>query len=248
MNWKMICVGDAMKLYAICYGKGFKYGTKGSVFKDCDNPNEILENFVFLYYIAEVGNKLIYIDTGFRDKVLAEKMGITLLHVGEEIQQVFGRRKPDIVLITHAHWDHINNLDMYQDAEIIISKQSFSTILEYIHISDLVKKMDWDSFTTVENQCDIEGTFRFEVIGGHTPDSSIITFQANDKKYVITGDECYVCENLTNQIGIGIYFDSGKNDTFIRRMKKEDRIPLTFHDSGVLERGKGITEHIVQVI
>ncbi|MCR5609979.1 MAG: MBL fold metallo-hydrolase [Lachnospiraceae bacterium] len=237
-----------MKLYAVWYGKDFKYGTRGSVYKDCQNPDEILDEFVFLYYIAEVGDTLIYIDTGFRDKALAEKMGITLFEVGHEIKQVFGGKRAKIVMLTHTHWDHVNNLDLYQDAEIIVSDLAYSTMLNYVNVSDKVKNMNWNKFTKVTKELDVENFFRFVVIGGHTPDSAIIKFQVGNKNYVITGDECYLCDNLTKELPVGSYVSSEKNKVFIHEMRKEGRIPFTFHDKSILENGKKITEHIIQVL
>lgn len=237
-----------MKLYAVWYGKDYKYGTRGSVYKDCENPDEVLDDFVFLYYIAEVENNLIYIDTGFRDKALAEKMGITLFEVEQEIQQVFLGKRPRVVMLTHTHWDHINNLDQYQDAEIIVSELAYATMLNYVNVSEKVKNMDWSKCTKVTRELEVAKFFRFVVIGGHTPDSAIIKFQVGNKNYVITGDECYFCDNLTKERLVGTYVSSKKNRAFIQEMRKEGRIPFTFHDKSILDKGKKITEHIVQVL
>ena len=58
-----------MKLYVIRYGKQFKYGTLGTVFCNAENPNEQIEDFSFLYYLAEHNGAYLLFDTGFRDEI-----------------------------------------------------------------------------------------------------------------------------------------------------------------------------------
>lgn len=85
-----------MKLYAIRYAKEFIYGTKGTVFRDAENGTDKVENFSFCYYLMELEGRTHLVDTGFRDGSLATEMGVTLLSVEEELEQVFGRESvPD---------------------------------------------------------------------------------------------------------------------------------------------------------
>ena len=120
-----------MRLYAIRYASDFKYGTYGTVYRDAENPNEAIEEFAFLYYLAEYNGKYTLIDTGFRDEKLALDMGVTLLDVEKEILSVFGK-VPQInkVILTHNHWDHVNNLDLYRDISVVMAGATYQSIMQ----------------------------------------------------------------------------------------------------------------------
>lgn len=60
-------------LYAVQYGKGFKYG----------GPD-----FSFLFYVAKVKGKWVLIDTGFSSQELAMAMGITMIPVKNEMKAI----------------------------------------------------------------------------------------------------------------------------------------------------------------
>lgn len=236
-----------MKIYAIRYAEHFKYATKGSVFRNTPDAAERIEDFAFFYYLAEVDDKYYLVDTGFRDEELAEKMGVHIFPMGE-VEQVFGKMPQiDTVIITHSHWDHINNLDLYPEASVVMAKKAYEIARETG--TDAVKeRLMGGNLTLVEDECWIADKFLFQLIGGHTPDSSVVFFEEAGKKYVITGDECYQRENVIRNIPIGLTSDAEKNEKFIASIHEQDIIPLPFHDASILEKYTRLSENIVQII
>lgn len=236
-----------MKLYAVCYGEKFKYGTKGTVFRNAVDGNEMLEDFSFFYYVMENEGKYHLVDTGFRDAVLAADMGVTLLSVEEEWKQVFGGGLPiDTIWITHSHWDHINNLDLYKPERIVMAEAAYRLAME--EAPETVKQsLSVANLTLVKEELLVDDRFLFRVIGGHTPDSSVIFFEEMGKKYVITGDECYVQDNIYKNSPIGICADPKKNEEFVRFCHEGNYIPLPFHDGSILEKYERVSEHIVRI-
>ena len=77
-------------LYAVQYGKGFKYG----------GPD-----FSFLFYVAKVKGKWVLFDTGFSSQELAMAMGITMIPVKNEMKAIGMPGQIQDILITHSHWD-----------------------------------------------------------------------------------------------------------------------------------------------
>ena len=212
-----------MKLYGIRFAKGFKYGTRETVFRTEKGNRELIPDFPFFYYLAEYEGLHIMIDTGFRDERLAADMGVALLPIESEIRQVFGIfPKIDVIFLTHSHWDHTGNIDLYPEAKTQIS---------------LVE----------ERECFYD-FFHFEVIGGHAPDSSVLCFQADQDTYCITGDECYLCDNMERNIAIGICSCKEKNERFIRKAYERGWIPLPFHDAEILDKYDRLTENIVRIV
>ncbi len=238
-----------MELYAIRYGINFKYANQGTVFENALNPDEALEEFPFLYYVAKHEGRIILFDTGFRNRENAEYMGITLLDIGEELKALFGREQPlaDTVIVTHSHFDHIGNLDLYRNINIVMAKTGFEIAMK--NTSDGVKRrLKEEEVILVEKEYLYRKKFLFRVIGGHSADSSVVYFKDKGVNYVITGDECYFCDNLLRNIPIGKCTDKQKNAAFIEDAHKKGYIPLPFHDDCVMRKHKAISENIVQII
>lgn len=238
-----------MRLYAIRFAKGFKYGTKESVFRTRKGNGELIPDFSFFYYLAEYGGKHFLIDTGFRDERLAADMGVTLLSTDEEIRQVFGSfLEIDTIFLTHSHWDHINNIDLYPNAGLIMSKLTYEQAMAEgnASVKERLRKTKAPISLVEERECFYD-IFHFEVIGGHTPDSSVLSFRRGNDTYCITGDECYLCENMEQNIPIGIHFCAEKNELFIQKAHTEGWIPLPFHDAGILDKYHRLTENIVRI-
>lgn len=239
-----------MKLFGIRFAKGFKYGTTETVFRTEKGNCERIPDFSFFYYLVEVNGKHFLIDTGFRDKRLAADMGVSLLSTEKEIKRVFGSL-PEIgaIFLTHSHWDHIGNIDLYPDAGLIMSKQTYEQAMAEGSIS--VKKRLLEAKAPIslveEKECFYD-CFHFEVVGGHTPDSAVLYFQTDKDTYCITGDECYLCDNMEHNIPIGICSDGEKNKAFLQKAYTEGWIPLPFHDTTILEKYDRLTENIVRII
>lgn len=239
-----------MKLYGIRFAKGFKYGTGETVFFTQKGDCEPIPDFSFFYYLVEVDGKHFLIDTGFRDERLAADMGVTLLPIESEIGQVFGSfPKIDVIFLTHSHWDHIDNVDLYPDARLIMAKQTYEQAVSEGSVS--VRKRLQDAkmlISLVERRECFYDYFVFEVVGGHTPDSSVLYFQTGRDIYCITGDECYFCENMERNIPIGICSCREKNVVFLQKAYTEGWTPLPFHDAKILKKYNRLTENIVEII
>lgn len=238
-----------MKLYGIRFAKGFKYGTQEAVFRTQKGNSEIIPEFPFFYYMAEHDGKYLLFDTGFRDGQLAADMGVILLKIEGEIERVFDSfPEIDTIFLTHSHWDHMNNIDLYPNATLIMSKQTYEVAMsEGIEpVKARLQKTRSNIFLVDEEECYYH-CFHFAVIGGHTPDSSVIRFQIGKENYCITGDECYLCDNIEHNIPIGISFCGEKNEMFIQNAHSKGWIPLPFHDAVILEKYDRLTENIVRI-
>jgi len=121
-----------MELYAIRFGENFAFAKYENIYRGMGKFGKVTE-FIFSYYLAKCNGKIILIDTGFRDEATANKMGITLIDVENEIKNIIGDIDCiDTIFITHSHFDHIDNLDLYKKSSVIISKLLFSISLGFI--------------------------------------------------------------------------------------------------------------------
>lgn len=236
-----------MKMYAIRYGRNFKYGTVGTVFRNSPKGDELLNHFSFFYYVIQFEHKNFLVDTGFRDRTLAENMGVVLIPVEKEVEAVLGGMEIDTIFLTHSHWDHINNLDLYKPRQIIMAKTAYEMAMES-GTKEVIRSLSENNVVLVEQKQLVEDRFLFRIIGGHTPDSSAIFFEAAGQNYVITGDECYVQDNVNLNIPIGISENAEKNEEFVRFCHEKKYVPLPFHDGEIMEKYERISENVVRII
>lgn len=237
-----------MKLYGIRFGENFKYGTNGSVFLHAAQPDKLIKNFSFFFYLAQHEDKNILIDTGFHDTKLADTMGVKLLPIEQEMQNVFGSTLTiDTIILTHSHWDHIGNIPAFPNADIFLSDKTFDSIMQN-GTEHEKNRLLCSNVHTVKLPHRIYDTFELVYIGGHTEDSCAILFADGEQNYAITGDECYLCENAERELPIGISVSQEKNRAFLRKLKEEARTPLPFHDGGLLTKYKQLSENIIEII
>lgn len=234
-----------MELYAVHYANEFKYADYRTIYHN-DERTELVPGFVFLYYIAKIGERVFLFDTGFQNEETAKEYGTQLLDVKEEVLALTGGRA-DIIFITHEHFDHVESLDLYQGAEIIVAKTAWEEVRKaYPKMTSQL--MATSKIQIVEDVLEVQGLFCFKVIGGHTKGSSVIYFREGEEKYVISGDETYLLDNFERQIPNGNVYSLEKNIEFIKQVHNEDMIPLPSHDAAIIEKYPIISEHIVRII
>lgn len=237
-----------MELYAIRYGENFVYANYGVVYKGAENATQKVPEFIFLYYLAKYNGKVILFDTGFRDETTALSMGITLIDVRNEIKNIIDDTLCiDTIFITHSHFDHINNLDLYNKPSIIMSRLEHNIAMNESPIS-VRTQLKSNNVILIEDEYIFDDKFRFKVIGGHTPGSSVIYFEEKNKNYVITGDECYACDNILKNIPNGNCADYQKNEKFISDAHNKKLIPLPYHDNKVFSNFMQISKNIAKII
>jgi glyoxylase-like metal-dependent hydrolase (beta-lactamase superfamily II) len=95
---------------------------------------------------------------------------------------------------------------------------------------------------------EMNGQFRFKVIGGHTKGSSAIYFNEGEVQYVISGDETYLVDNFDRQIPSGNVCNLDRNREFIHQVHNQGIVPLPSHDASILQKYPKISEHVVRII
>ncbi|MBW5445242.1 MBL fold metallo-hydrolase [Cohnella sp. CFH 77786] len=234
-----------MELYAVKFGESsfrLKY-----VYRDMEHSDEIVK-IAWSYYIAKHDHKTIFIDTGFRDENTANQWGITFTGVEKELGRIVDHlNSVDTVIMTHSHFDHIENLDLFDRPEIIISKIGYENALKECSQS-IQQKLLQCRVLTVEDDYIWGGLFRFQVIGGHSDDSSVVYFEANDNRYVLTGDECYWRDNMISNRPIGVYSSTENNERFLNDAHHHGFIPLPCHDMQIFEQHPAISKNIVRIL
>lgn len=224
------------KLYAVQYGKGFLYG----------GPD-----FAFIYYIVKLGQNWILIDTGFSSPELAKVMGITMLPIDEEVGKIVKPEQIRSILITHSHWDHIDDVYQYTNATIYITQKSYEKAIaencertkEYLQ-----KARENGKLCFIASGTTVLDVFTYEEVGGHAEDSGVFHFEQNGKNYCLTGDECFSIDYFQKNIPIDNAYNLERNEQFTDRSHVAGAIPLPSHDGSLMKLYEREADNIVRIL
>ncbi|MCE5199880.1 MAG: MBL fold metallo-hydrolase [Armatimonadota bacterium] len=192
------------------------------------------------FYFAKVHGQCVLIDVGFDNKELAAKWGVTIKETPVALLKKLNVT-PDMIktiIITHAHFDHIACLPEFPNAKVYISKEAADRYLaapEDPKIAEVLK--DSKRTVTFSNHIVVNGVFTVKTVGGHMPGSSVAEFSHGGKKYILTGDECYLCRNASEKRPIGALMgDKDRNVRFLDEVAAKKQIVLPCHDPSITRK------------
>ena len=206
-------------LYAFCYGRH-----ENRMMSDTfigGNPNEICRGLDY-YMWAIVGNgRAIVVDTGFtREKVerlnrtwLADPIDL-LAKVGIDAAQV------DEVILTHAHFDHVGNLDRFPKATFTIQDLEMQSVTG--------RDMTHPFFRTAYHQEDVEalvgllyenrlkfvagdGSYApgidYHLIGGHSRGQMGLTVNTLRGPVFLASDAIHLFREVEEELPFIVFYD-----------------------------------------
>lgn len=179
-------------------------------------------DIVFKVFLIKENEKLILVDAGCEtmpgfDMVNFIGPVTALKSIGISPEEITD------VIITHAHHDHIECVKYFENAVIHIQKDEFEYGKTYIP-----SKFNLNLF---DNEFYITKNVKVINIGGHSIGSCIVEIYKGKKIYVVSGDECYLRENLTQKIPTGSSFNKQKSEQFILKYSDTKYEVLLCHDN-----------------
>jgi len=217
------------------------------------NPRERYEYALFVWLILGP-DKPIVVDVGLRDVAEMNRgaAGVLAEPITQEPQEAmpaqlarFDLRPEDVgyVLLTHLHFDHVNELDRFTSATIFVGKKEFelATANQWrgswapAETLELLCNRWRDRVRLVEDEQILPGIRTFW-IGGHTPGSIAIAVQTRLGTAVLTGDTVSLLANIERDIPVGVYRNLSEVRSAMQRIRQEADIILPSHDPNVFER------------
>ena len=226
----------------LTYGKGF---------------DVFLKIPVTAWYI-EKGNTKILVDTGMCDTARAhqyhyknstqnneERIDKALIGKGIQIQDI------DIVILTHLHWDHCSNIDLFDHTTCYLQRKeldyandpipSYYSSYESPHIG-LVPSYNNTKFELLSGEIEILPGVNILPTPGHSPGHQSVIVEGS-QTYVIAGDACLCHENLmpdTNKnvefTMIGRFMDVNETWRSLEKIKSIADFVLPGHEPKVFDQ------------
>ena len=208
--------------------------------------------FLLLVWLIEGPGGPMLVDTGLAE---VEEMNQGAAHVlaepitqtpDEDIRAQLAARgytPADItrVFITHLHFDHVDQLDLYANAEIVVSKRGLQAALAQTPTWAPNKTLELLTQTAKErvlaaDDCQILPGIDVLWLGGHSPWSQGIRIATAGGPLTLAGDAIFRIDQLENQIPIGIYHSLDEARLAITRLQGLEGLVLPSHDPTIFER------------
>ncbi len=196
--------------------------------------NAGFRELAFSYVLLKGNGRTIMVDTGTdgEDELtqkLHERDDVLNWHSPRDVLAKIGVTPEDVdtVLLTHAHYDHMDNLKAFPNAKFYLQEKE---LLGWVWAMTREKKFRaphmalksqniYDALRLVEEgrMCLCDGEVQnvlpdidlIPAFDGHTFGSQIVCVNNNGEKLPIVGDLAYVRENFTGLNGDGVYVPVG---------------------------------------
>ena len=155
----------------------------------------------------------------------------------------FGYQPDEIgkVILTHLHFDHVDQLGLFNKAEIVVSKRGLE--------GARAASPSWAPDETMEiltgsgsNRVDalddgqVEEGIEVAWMGGHTPCSQAVYVNTNAGEFALAGDAVFRTDQIESKIPIGIYSDLEEARGAIDKLAERGATVLPSHDPMVYGR------------
>lgn len=238
-----------------------KYGTRRTVKSDVylnfgiygktDDPIDM----DYFFWVIRNGERIIIVDTGFSKHGGTARNRKFLIDPAEACQELgITPENVETVVITHAHYDHAGNLDLFPNAEVVIaqkeydfwtgthaSRAQFHHSIEDDDISNLRHIHDQGRLRTWNDRLELTAGVTLLEIGGHTPGQAAVLVQTNEGPTLLASDSMHYYEEYESDMPFAFVGDLvGMYEGFdtIRAMVSSGNVKhlVSGHDPSTLSR------------
>jgi glyoxylase-like metal-dependent hydrolase (beta-lactamase superfamily II) len=221
---------------------------------------------VMIWLLKGSNGRQVLIDSGFHHQKFLDQWKPRDFRTPAAAVEAAGV-SPDAVtdiIISHAHWDHVDGVDLFPKATIWIQREEYQYYTGAAwHARTTHGGVDADDMHTLL-KINTEGRLRFvegddqEIIPGlrchtggkHTWASQYVSVKTDAGTAVFTSDNVYLYENLDKHAAIAQTLDAASNlkaQDRIRTLASDPRLIVPGHDPAVFERFPAVAEGVVRI-
>lgn len=153
----------------------------------------------------------------------------------------------EFVLLTHLHWDHAGNCDLFPNARVLVQRTEMRYAAapgRFFEKSFLSAPGGWarapylvPNIEMLDGPTSIAPGLSVLPVPGHTPGSQAIVADTARGKFCISGDAVCTYENLERDLPPGFHVDVDASMDSMDRMRGAADYLLPSHDYAVLTDG-----------
>lgn len=169
-----------------------------------------------LAYVISGGTHQILVDSGPCDPEWAQRYHRPVRREpSQEIQAAFRSRgldptRTDLVVLTHLHWDHCFNLELFPRARFVVQRKELAYAVSPLPVDRGVYEVGiedvqppwmqvFSRLVVLDGDADLVPGVRLLALPGHTPGFQGVVVETADAPWVIAGDTVPLLENWQTQ-------------------------------------------------
>jgi glyoxylase-like metal-dependent hydrolase (beta-lactamase superfamily II) len=221
---------------------------------------------VMVWLLKGSNGRNVLVDSGFYRQKFVERWKVRDFRSPADAVAAAGVRPDEItdIIISHAHWDHVDGADLFPKATIWIQRDEYQYYTGEawqarnthggIDDEDMVALLKINTqgrlrFVNGDDQEPIPG-IRCYTGGRHTFASQYASVKLAAGTAVFTSDNVYLYENLEKHVPIAQTFDAASNlkaQDRIRSLATQPALIVPGHDPAVFERFTRVADGIVHI-
>jgi len=172
----------------------------------------------FFFYVLRRGDEVIVVDTGFRPAAAAPRGRECLTAPAEALARLgIDPARVSRLLITHMHWDHIGNVELFEAAELVVSTAELEfwsqpiarNVQFWAHVDPegvALLEAAWRAgrVTATGERHDVSPGLRAITVGGHSPGQQILVVETASGEVVLASDAVHLYEELELERPFGV--------------------------------------------
>jgi glyoxylase-like metal-dependent hydrolase (beta-lactamase superfamily II) len=224
-----------------------------SVFTYLRNIGQRVEAPILAWYIEGGGCRLL-VDTGGHDPDAVDMHGPYSRAAGQHPAAALNRlgTRPediDFVILTHLHWDHASNIDLFPNARIIVQQEELRYAAaplaphRWAYRIHPAMALDDDRYQIVDGDAEICDGVRVWLTPGHSPGFQGVSVRTSRLVYFIAGDNVPLMEMWNGMEYYGaahwpgtLHVDLNAYTQSLKRIESLGDIILPGHDPCILEQ------------
>lgn len=187
----------------------------------------------YYFWILDCGEFLVAVDCGFspeeavrRGRPFETEPGQLLSDAGVKPEDV------DFLILTHLHYDHAGNIDLFPRATIVVaqneldfwfedisSRPQFSFLIEPRSLRLLSEANEAGRVKSFSESMDIVG-LTVERLGGHSPGQTVVHVPTDNGTVILASDAAHFAEQVTLDALFGFVADVPESYRALDRLKE----------------------------
>lgn len=156
-------------------------------------------------------------------------------------------RDVEFVVLTHLHWDHAGNCDLFPDARVLVQEAELRYAIapgRFFRKAFLSPQSGWGTppylvpnLDTVSGEHALAPGLRIVPASGHTPGSQAVVVDTSDGSFAIAGDAVMTYRNIDDDLPPGYHVDVDASMDSMDRLRTAADYLLPSHDYAVFSDG-----------
>ncbi|HYH92885.1 MAG TPA: N-acyl homoserine lactonase family protein [Candidatus Saccharimonadales bacterium] len=153
----------------------------------------------------------------------------------------------EYVVLTHLHWDHAGNCDLFPDASVLVQDAELRYAIapgRFFRKAFLAPTSGWGTppylvpnLRTVTGELDLLPGLRIVRAPGHTPGSQALVVDTEHGSFAIAGDAVSTYENVDRDLPPGYHVDVDASMESLDALREAADYLLPSHDYSVFTDG-----------